>query len=338
MANKGLGNLIFIFFETHLKAERGLSPHTISSYSICASLLFEFACQHHGITIDRLEVEHFDQDLILKFLSHLEGQRHNSPQTRNTRLAAIRTLFRFIATHIPKWKELCEQICAINFKKTTHAPPVCLSSAEVQAFLNAPNPQTLLGSRDRAFFTILYTTGIRAQELVDLKVQDLQLHPSPKIRILGKGKKIRELPLTEQAVEAINAYLKQREGAGIDHIRLFLNKRHQAITRFGVRYIVQAYHKRLLTICPSLEGKKISPHSFRHTTALHLLAAGVNLCVIKEWLGHANINTTHHYMEINMVMKIAALDDMCPQSNSQALPQWKKPGMAQYLKSLQRVA
>ncbi len=333
-----LGELVLKFFENHLKGTRGMSSNTIASYSTCVSLFFKYTCESLKITVDRLQLDHFSQDLVLQFLKYLESERENLPQTRNTRLAALRTFFRFIGINIPKWKHLCDQICAIQFKKTVETPLVFLSKEEVDVFLLAPNTQTLLGARDHALFVLLYTTGARVQELANLKVEDIYFEGVPKVKFYGKGRKIREVPLTTKGINAIKLYLKQRETAGIAHIRLFLNRRNDPLTRFGIRHIVQSYHQRLKKACQSLKGKKISPHTFRHTFALHALEAGIHLSVIQEWLGHADINTTQRYIDITMAMKSEALERLFPASDKDGLPEWKQPEIIIFLQKLQKIA
>ncbi len=339
MSDSCLGNMLVSFFESYLKSERNLCPNTIISYSTCCTLFFEFTCKARNTTVEQLDVDHFSQELVLDFLSDLETTRHNSAKTRNLRLNTVRSLFRFLAIHNHKWMNVCNQICAIQFKKTTSTHPENLSKEEVEAFLNAPDSNTLHGVRDRALFYLLYATGARVTELVNLKIEDFQLHgPSPYVRILGKGRKIRELPLTEPIVVAVKTLLKQREQVGINHVRIFLNRRGEWITRFGIRSIIKSYCRRLLETCPSLKGRSITPHSFRHTSALHLLITGADLAVIKDYLGHADITTTHHYTKINTAMKAKALRKILPPLHgSQAdVCDWKKPSMIEYLKKLQK--
>jgi len=339
MSDSCLGNMLVSFFESYLKSERNLSPHTIISYSTCCTLFFDFTCKARRTTVDQLDVDHFSQELVLDFLSDLETTRHNSVKTRNLRLNTVRALFRFLAIHNHKWMDVCSQICAIQFKKTTSSHPENLSKEEAEAFLNAPDPNTLHGVRDRVLFYLLYATGARVTELVNLKTEDFQLQgSSPYVRIIGKGRKVRELPLTEPIVEAVKTLLKQREKVGIDHVRIFLNRRGEWITRFGIRSIVKSYHRRLVETYPSLEGRSITPHTFRHTSALHLLITGADLAVIKDYLGHADINTTHHYTKINTAMKAEVLRKMLPPlpGSQTDICDWKKPKMMEYLKNLQK--
>lgn len=340
MSDSSLANMTETFFTSYLENECGCSAHTIASYATACSLLFKFASQANNTTVEKLDIDHFSQRLLLNFLSNLETTRKNSAKTRNLRLAAIRTLFRFLASCNARWLGVCKQICAIRLKRTESSPPVSLSKEEVLAFLEAPDQDTLLGIRDRALFALLYAIGTRVSELVNLKVVDFQFHGSPQVKILGKGMKIRNLPLTESIVEAIKTYLKQREKAGISHTHLFLNYRGEPITRFGINAIIKSYHQRLIQTCPSLIGKTISPHSFRHTSALHLLIMKVDLAVIKDYLGHADISTTHHYTKINIEMKAEALNKLFPpltDSKAEAC-HWKKTGMMAFLKRLQATA
>lgn len=340
MSDSSLGKMIVTFFNAHLKTERGLSPNTIASYSTCCALFFEFVSKTTGAPFDKIDVHHISQKLVLAFLDDLESSRGNSPKTRNLRLAALRTLFRFIALHLPQWAEVCERVCAIRLKNAVSSPPLSLNREEAEAFLSAPDLNSPLGLRDQALFYLLYATGARVSELVNLKRQDFQRNGPPSIRILGKGMKVRDIPLTEPIADIVTSYLKQREAAGITHSRLFLNCKKEPITRFGIRAVIKSYHRRLTTICPSLAGKSISPHSFRHTCALHLLTVGVGLGTIKDYLGHADLSTTHQYTKINVAMKIEALEKLLPPESDSISkgPDWKKPEMMEFLKNLQRVA
>lgn len=334
MSGHTLGGLVFSFFKQYMTNQRGDSPHTIASYGTCVKLLFEFAGDYLHKKIDRLQLEHFDTDLILKFLDHLETKRDNLPQTRNNRLAAIRTFFRFLATQDPTLKDVCDKICAISMKKTSCRPPTCLDNDEMKAFLEAPDPESLWGARDRALFWLLYDTGARVQEVVNISVADLTLQGLPQVRLLGKGRKERLAPLRADTVKAIMVYLQHREHAGINHSRLFLNRRRLPITRFGIRDRVKSYHKKLKQQCPSLADKIVTPHTFRHTTVLHMVQSGIILSTIRDILGHADINTTQKYATINMAMKVEALNATTPPTSCSDKPVWFQKDVMTFLDDL----
>lgn len=246
--------------------------------------------------------------MILNFLSDLEETRNNSPQTRNTRLAAIKTFFRYLAWRDPALLHHCEQICAIKAKRSQSKPVEPLSIDEVAALINTPDSSTLLGSRDRALLIILYSTGARVSELIGLQMSDLQLSGAPQVTLLGKGNKQRSVPLRDDACELLQAYLQCRAEAGWTGPYVFLNRAGEPLSRFGVNYLVKKHRQSAEASCPSLVGKTISPHTFRHTTALHLIQSGVDLTTTQAYLGHADPATTAQYVQIDMCMKRDAIE------------------------------
>ena len=334
------GNLIVHFFRNYLQNEKGVSGNTLTSYATCIKMLLQFCCERLQVSFDKLDVRSIDHEVVLAFLDHLETVRHNGPETRNQRLAAIKTFFRFLALEDPMLTDHCDRISAIEAKATEHKVVETLLLEEVQAMVNATDPTNLYGARDQAMFTLFYNTGARVQELVDLDVSDLKLGKLPQITLTGKGRKERVLPLREETVQALQHYLAMREAQGIVHEALFLNTRGQRLTRYGVNYLVKKYRKRAAEKCPSLAAKRVTPHTFRHTTALHTIQSGVDITGVKEWLGHAHIKTASLYVDINIEMKRNALDKCRspkPQpTTSEPPPPWLAPDALKFLEELAR--
>jgi len=260
---------------------------------------------------------------------------HCTAQTRNVRLAAVRSLFAFFARQNPALLGQCQQVRAIPLKRTSTRPGDYLEECEMHALLNAVDPASRTGTRDRALLMLLYNTGARVSEVVTLNLQSLCLQGRFQVELRGKGSKSRTCPLWPETVTAIKAYLIQREPARADEPRLLLNANGVAITRFGIRYIVAKYAARATARCPSLTAKKVTVHTLRHTTAMHLLRAGNDIVTVSYWLGHADINTTHIYLEIDMEMKRQMLDKATPPSLTDP-PPWKQPGIIDWLNQLNR--
>ena len=334
--NISFSHLITSFFTNHLASERGLSENTIASYSDCMKLLIKYACEQCGVGPEGLQMEMFTRELILAFLDYAETERHNLETTRNQRLAAVKSFFSFLAVNIPSLMEMNTRVQAIRAKKTDQRPPPSLSRDEVGAIIDAPDSRTLIGARDRALLQLLYNTGARVQEVADLTVSDIRFQTPAVVTLTGKGRKSREVPLWSETVEAVQYYLDLRERAGIRSGHLFLNNKGNPITRFGIGRRTQLHADAAAADCPSLSGRRVTPHVFRHTTALHLVEAENDIFKVRDWLGHADINTTSQYVEISLERKMAALDKVPPPTNAGApeTPQWKTPGILDFLTGL----
>ncbi len=335
-----LGALIVSFFRNYLVNEKGLSKATIASYSDCIRLLLSYACKHLNKTFDKFKKEDLTDKFILGFLDHLEKDRKNKVSTRNQRLGAIKTFYRFLATADVELTQTCERICTIRAKKTEHKAITPLEKSEVKEIFSVINTDTLLGARDYALFSILYNTGARVQELVDLDLSDLRTDQPLQVSLIGKGNKQRIVPLFKETVSAIVLYLDLRERGGIKNSALFLNSQGKRITRFGIRHIVNKRVEQASHNCPSLLDKNVTPHTFRHTAALHMLQDDVGLPEIKECLGHADIRTTNLYTTIDLDMKRKALDSCRPPEYSQTheskQPMWNDPDIQSFLLGLSR--
>lgn len=298
-----IGPWIRRFLVEHLVCERNLAGNTQSSYRDTIMLLMPFVAGQVGKTVDRLSIEHVSADLVRLFLLNLEESRGCGIATRNQRLAAIRSLARFVGENSPEHIAWCGGIRAIPFKKTTKKLMSYLDKAEMDALLTSPDCHTAQGRRDHALLLFLYNSGARADEAARLTIADLDLLGSASVKILGKGNKERRCPLWPATARELSALVANR-GPGE---RVFLNRCGQPITRFGIHTMVERYAFRARARMPSLATKQVSPHTIRHGTAMHLLRAGVDINTIRAWLGHVSIDTTNVYAEIDLEMKAKAL-------------------------------
>lgn len=295
------------FFQDYLAAHRGLSPNTIMAYRDALKLFLGFVAQWKNKSTTKLTLDDLTADVVLTFLKDIENTRNNSIGTRNLRLAALRTFFTYLSAQDPFRVGQYQRIIAIQSKRTSKHMVEYLEVHEVKAILNTIDQQTPSGERDYVMLNLLYNTGARVQEICDLRINSLRLGTPSLVTITGKGGKTRQVPLWSETVKLLENYLARRNLLNNPPAHLFLNSRGEPLGRFGIRHIIQKRVAAAISICPSLVNKKISPHMFRHTTAMHLLQAGVDLTVIKTWLGHVNLSTTHSYIEIDLEMKRKAL-------------------------------
>lgn len=333
------GKLVMKFFHNYLANERGVSVNTIGSYSDCVRLLLGYAARCLQLSPDKLSFDTIDDQIILDFLDHLEANRENAAATRNQRLASIKTFFRFLAHHEPTMLAACERVCAIRAKNVPHKIMVSLEPREVQAIFKGLKANTCHNARDLALLSLLYNTGARVQELVDLDIGDLRLEAPCHVKLIGKGNKERIVPIHKETAENLNRYFDMRKCSGISSKTVFLNEKNVRLTRFGVSHIIKERVAAAVRHESSLRGLKITPHTFRHTTALHLIQSNVDISVVKEWLGHASIKTTSLYVEINIEMKRKALAAFPPPVTSaiaSETPNWRKPGVMEFLNNLSR--
>lgn len=337
-ATHSLARFVQGFFHEYLAAQRGLSLNTILSYRDCLKLFLRFVSQQAGKPIDKLILEDFDDKSALAFLDSLEASRGNSTQTRNVRLAALRAFFRYVATQEPMLLARCQRICEIPTKRTEHKTIQYLEDNELNAVLESIDPNSRTGRRDYALILFLYNTGARVQEVVDLKIAALRLQAPYQVKLCGKGRKERPCPLWPETVTALQSYLDDRSPERPEVLSVFVNANGKPITRFGIRYIVRHYAAKAAKVCPSIKSKKVGPHTVRHTTATHLLQSGNDISVVKDWLGHADINTTHGYVEIDMKMKRKALEACQPPKSktTRRRPKWMKPSILQWLDELSK--
>ncbi len=266
-------------------------------------------------------------------MNSLEDERHNTPATRNQRLAAIKSFFHFLARLAPELMHQNERIQAVKAKATSHKPPSSLTVEEVTAVLAVPDTATLLGARDKALLQLMYNSGGRVQELADLSFSDLHLESPPSVTLTGKGRKIRVIPLRQETVESIQHYIRIREEKGINSEHLFLNIKKEPMTRFGIGRRLSKHVEAASKKLPSLCNRTITPHVIRHTTALHLIEARNDITIVKDWLGHADVKTTTLYIEVSMERKRKALEKMPPPDNDAPPepPKWKQPDLIKFL-------
>jgi site-specific recombinase XerD len=324
------------FFEQHMVAERALSPHTILAYRDTLKLLLLFAGKLLGKSCEELTLEDLTADSVRKFLLDLERSRHNGVRTRNARLAAIHAFFRYLASVDPRFISFSQSILGIPFKR--HARPVLgyLMREEVTGILHELDHDTCAGRRDDALLRVLYNTGARAQEIVDINMLDIRLSRPYLVRLHGKGYKERTCPLWPDTMKAIKSYLRDRKSKPTDDTPLFLNSKGGRLTRFGLRYIIAHRVSGAGKKNPGLLTKKVGPHTWRHTTAMHLLQSGVDLNMIRSWLGHSSIDTTNEYVEIDLEMKRKTLqccEKLVPKSKGK--PSWQRDaGILNWLSAL----
>ena len=325
--------LVTTFFTAHLGAERGLSPNSIASYADAIRLLLNYASQRFAIPPEAIDIQLIGPAVVLDFLDALERERQNGPVTRNQRLAAIKTFFHFLVRHAPELMHHNERIQAIRSKRTDHQPPPSLTAEELAAILAGPDPRSALGARDKALLHLMYNTGARVQELADLSLADLRTGAQPTVTLTGKRRKTRVIPLWTDTVEILAHYLACRKRLGVESEHLFLNIHGKPMTRFGIGARVAHYAALAAARCPSLQMRHVSPHTFRHTTALHLVEAGNDIAVVKDWLGHAHIKTTCLYLEVSVERKRKALEKLPPPAGDlpQESPKWMRPALMAFL-------
>lgn len=289
------------FFCQRLQAQQQVSPHTLASYRDTLRLLLAFVEQKTGRSPSQQSLGDWNGPTILSFLDHLEKQRGCHARTRNTRLAALRAFMRYVSQHSPETLALASQVLAIPLKRFDRRLVQPLSAPELQAVLAATDPTTASGRRDHLLFNFLYHTGARVSEALSLQRKDLHWGPPSVVCFHGKGRKERTVPLLKPFANQLKRTLlqDQKEPTAL----VFENRLGHALTRSGVEKRLNQTVRRAAQSCPSLKTRKVSPHTFRHTTAMRLLQADVDIMVIALLLGHASPTTTHHYIELDLQMK-----------------------------------
>jgi site-specific recombinase XerD len=295
------------FFSDHLPGLRGLSHHTIDSYRYALILLLRFMAHSRGRRVAELDLADLDAEDVIAFLDHLEQERHNTVATRNVRLAALHAFFRYVAITEPEQLARSQRILRLPFKRADQRTIDYLEYEELQAVLAAVDRTTGMGRRDYALLATMFNTGGRVQEIVNLRACDLQLERPFQVRLFGKGQKERFCPLWPQTALLLRELCSERQLDLRAASPLFINHRGQPLSRFGVGYILDKYLKRAQASVTTLRGKRLHPHSMRHSTAVHLLKSGVDLSTIGQWLGHDSLNTTNKYVAIDLDLKRQAL-------------------------------
>ncbi len=328
----------------YLGAQRNLSPNTIKAYRDVFTLLLRFCRDVRGIAPEKLCLEQIDVSLVEGFLDHLGTARNSSPRTRNHRLAALHAFFRYVQAEEPAHMLQCQKILAIPQQRHARPAVTYLSKEERAEILAQPNLRTREGRRDAVLLSILYDTGARVQELIDLSVGDVRLDPPAQLRLLGKGQarvplmdstvqllrllgkgRSRAVPLMDSTVQLLRQHIQENRLDRAEQFDepLFQNARHQRLSRSGIRYILQKYLVRARSKCPSL-NRTVSPHTLRHTKGMHLLQSGISLDMIRDFLGHVDVKTTQIYARANLEMKRKALENVAEPSPAQPIPSWQQ--------------
>ena len=307
MSNLRLGPVLFSFFEDYLKVQKGLRPASIASYRDTLRLFLGFVAQDANQRISRLDVCALTSDRVLSFLRHLEVDRHNHIRTRNHRLTALRGLFEYLASRRPEILAEAQRVAAIPSKRVPPPETGFLERDDINRLFAGLPSEGRRALRDRALLLFLYNTGARVQEVADLRRSNLALDDPPAVHLHGKGDKWRECPLWPATAELLGALITEQGGDNGPEVPVFAATHGRPLTRFGIYKIVRRHTGNLHVHRTSNEPRKVSPHVFRHTTAVHLLEAGVEVNVIRGWLGHVSLDTTNRYAEINMRAKEEAL-------------------------------
>jgi site-specific recombinase XerD len=298
------------FFTERLHHQRNASPNTVVAYRDTFRLLLTFAQERLRTPPSALLLTQIDADFIAAFLRHLEKQRKNSVRTRNARLAAIHSFFRYVILQEPGYSATCQRVLAIPTKRSQRKLVTSLTRAEQEALLRAPGRTTWLGRRDYAIITLLLQTGLRVSELCDVRCEDVVLARGAHVRCRGKGRKERCTPLTRETTAVLRAWLAERAGSPTDVA--FPSRRGDTLSRDAIERLLSKHAKTGSTSCPSLQSKRVTPHVLRHTTAVSLLQAGCDRSVIALWLGHESIETTQMYLDADLEMKERALAKTTP--------------------------
>lgn len=335
-AHRALFAHVQSFLTEYLPHQRGASPHTVRSYRDALKLLFEFVARRRHRSVASLELADLDADAVAGFLDQIETERSNAATTRNCRRAAIRSFFKHLVRNDVAHSQQYMRVLAIPAKKARQRPSTYVEATDMRAIIAMPDRRTRDGWRDYTLLLLLYNCGARVSEVIDLRWDDLQLVPPRQVRLRGKGKKERLLPLWRETADA----LRRLDGvaASRDRQHVFVNRHGQPLTRDGIAYILgkhvaaAAGRER-----PMLRRKRITPHVLRHSCAVALLQSGTDVTVIRDYLGHASVATTGRYIATNLQMKRDALQTFWKHAGIETAPAktWKpKPDLLAFLQSL----
>jgi integrase/recombinase XerD len=307
MSRLTLGQVVYAFLVDHLQVAKGLRPSSIASYRDGLRLFLRFVAADVGVRITALPLDALTTERVLHFLRSLEDARHNHIRTRNQRLAMLRTFFGYLGGRLPELLAVAEQVARIPTKRVAPPETQYLDRTEIEALFAGLPSDTPAGARDRTLLLFLYNTGARVQEAADLRIGHLALDRQPWVRLHGKGGKWRTCPLWKETAEHLRRLVERPQGVAGPDEPVFRSPQGTALTRFGLYKIVRRHASRFDS-APGPRGRRVTPHVFRHTAAMHLLEAGVELNVIRGWLGHVSLDTTNRYAEISLRTKAAALD------------------------------
>lgn len=313
------------FFTNYLSGRKNASKNTLLAYRDTFKLLLKYAQDVRGISIDRISMDTLSAELIIDFLNWLESERKSSVSTRNQRLASIHSFFRFVQGEDPSGIYHFQKVISIPVKKSEKPVVGHLSPEAVKLILQQPNKYSVKGRRDLALLSLLYDTGARVQELIDIKICDVFLESPEVIVLTGKGNKVRRVPLMKNTVALLQSYLKENDLSKQwkNQYPLFVNNQHNKLTKEGVAYILNKYVTMAKPLSRSIP-ERVSPHMFRHSKAMHLLQAGVNLIYIRDFLGHVDIKTTEVYARADTEMKRKAIENVYPDIIDSNIPDWSK--------------
>lgn len=310
MTTRSLAPYLQRFFTERLGAQLKASPNTISSYRDTFRLLLKFAAGRLRREPTALQVADIDADLVGAFLADIEATRGNAARTRNTRLAGIRSFFKYVAVNEPQLLHHSQRVLAMPSKRHERRTIDYLTQAEVQAVITAPDLSTWHGRRDRALLVLALQTGLRVSELINLSRADVALGTGPHVRCIGKGRKERSTPIRKDSLKIMRDWLAERGGAGQDPV--FVSTRGDRFSRDAVERIVRKHVETAASQCPTLKKKRVTPHVLRHTAAMQLLQNGVDHTVIALWLGHESVETTQMYIHADIQLKEKALAKTAP--------------------------
>lgn len=316
------------FLSEYLTAQKNLSPNTIKSYRDAFTLFLRYCRDHLDISPEKLTLNKLNVSVVLSFLDHLENEENCCIRTRNHRLAALHSFYRYLQTEEPDRISQCQQILAIPFKHCSKPAVNYLTTQELATILAKPDLETIWGRRDAVLFSILYDTGARVQELIDLTARDVRLNSPAEIRLTGKGRKVRLVPIMTDTVNLLTTYMTEHRLNSPEHINspLFFNRQGGQLSRSGIRYLLGKYTEK---------ARNITPHTMRHSKAMHLLQSGSPTIVIKSILGHADIRSTNIYAHADMDMKRKALEKADKNTPSITLPFWiNDKNLMDWLRSL----
>lgn len=306
MTTPTFGSIVYSFFLDYLPDQKGLRPSSIRSYRDTMRLFLAFASEQTKRGVSELRFEDLDFERVLAFLRELEQKRRNSISTRNQRLAALHSFYEYVGRRVPEMLHMCGQVAAIPMKRTALPETRFMGREEVQALFDHLPDAGRLALRDRTLLLFLYNTGARVTEVANLRLEQLVLTAQPQVRLLGKGGKWRTCPLWEQTASTLRQFLAER-GVSDPQAAVFVAATGEPLTRFGIYKRVRRHAVGIETAPSVPQPRRITPHVFRHTTAVHLLEAGVEVNVIRGWLGHVSLDTTNRYAEITLRMKEEAL-------------------------------
>ena len=333
MSRTHLAPLLHSFFHEWLAEQRNCSRHTVLSYRDTWRMFLRFVAERRHRSVSSLTLADLTADEVVAFLKHIESQRRACVGTRNCRLAAIRSFFRYVADREPLAALQCAAVLRIPTKKGPRADPEYLDGDEVAAILRQPDRSTPEGQRDHALLALLYNTGARIQEALGLCPGGIRLTAPAQVKLFGKGRKERICPLWPETAKLLAALLKRQPR--LDQEPLFVNRYGQPLGAAGVRFKLAQYVQAAADEVPSLRKKRVHPHTFRHTAGVQLVAAGVDVTVIRSWLGHVRLDTTNHYARANLETKRRAIEQVDRSTRPGSPPRWRRnPDLLTWLDSL----